>query len=294
MIRPSFDQVAAAALALLGATPAAPQDASTGDSVVLQAKGPDRVLFRTSTFTMGSDEGEIASALAACRLEPEGSSCREELFTHEYPPHPVYLDDFWLDRNEVTVAQYARCAAVGVCTAPPWSAGAQRFSFPDQPVTLVSWFDAVTFCGWVGGRLPTEAQWERAARGRAGRRYPWGSAWNPRLANHGRFAWDPIDSRDGFFEVAPTGSFASGRTPEGVYDLAGNVEEWVRDWYAQEYPEAAEVNPRGPDTGEARVVRGGSYRSGRPWLRGASRDRDRPASRRSDRGFRCAYAARPE
>ncbi len=275
------------------AAPLAPSPifAAGGETVVLRAKGPDRILFRTGTFSMGSDEGEIASTLLACRMEPEGGACKEDFFTHEYPPHPVYIDDFWLDRTEVSVERYARCVGAGVCVTPPWDAGGQRFSLPTQPVTLVSWMDATTYCSWAGGHLPTEAQWERAARGLAGRRYPWGQTWNPRILNHGRFAWDPLDGRDGFLEVAPIASYPSGRSPEGVDDLAGNVEEWVSDWYAQEYPQAALVNPKGPDTGETRVVRGGSYASGRPWVRGAARDHDRPSSRRADRGFRCAYNA---
>lgn len=274
-------------LALFGV----PRHASSGESVVLRAKGPDRILFRTGTAAMGSDEGEVATALAACRLEPEGALCKEELFTHEFPSHPVYLESFWLDRTEVTVERFARCVGAGVCLAPPWDAGGQRLSIPTQPVTLVTWFDASTYCGWVGGRLPTEAQWERAARGLAGRRYPWGNTWNPRISNHGRFAWDPYDGRDGFLEIAPVATYPAGRSPEGVDDLAGNVEEWVFDWYAQEYPEAAMVNPKGPDSGETRVIRGGSYSSARPWVRGAARDHDRPSVRRSNRGFRCANDA---
>jgi sulfatase modifying factor 1 len=283
--------LAVTSIALLG-LPARPAAAPTGgEAVVLRTKGPDRILFRSGTSTMGSDEGEIASTLAACRMEPEGAACKEELFVHEYPPHPVYLDAFWLDRTEVTVERYARCVAAGVCLRPPWDAGGQRFSIPTLPATLVTWFDASTYCAWVGGRLPTEAQWERAARGLAGRRYPWGNTWNPRVLNHGRLAWDPLDGRDGFLEVAPVATYPAGRTPEGIDDLAGNVEEWVSDWYEQEYPQAALVNPKGPDTGETRVVRGGGYASGRPWVRGAARDHDRPSNRRADRGFRCAYAA---
>lgn len=274
--------VIAAAAAALAAT----------DVVVLRTPGPERVLLRAGTFVMGSDEREIAGALAACRAEPAGEECREEFFAHELPPHPVWISDVWIDRTEVTVARWARCVAAGACPTLPWDAGASRFSAPSHPVTLVTWFDAAAFCAWAGGRLPTEAEWERAARGLGGRRHPWGDTYDPMILNHGRFAWDPHDGRDGFRELAPVGSFPSGRTPDGIDDLAGNVEEWVADWYAPEYPEAAEADPRGPDTGETRVVRGGSYVTGRPWTRAAARDHDRPTVRRSFRGFRCAYPAR--
>lgn len=275
--------VAAPALAALLAA------AGPSDVVVLRAPGPERVQVRAGTFVMGSEEREIAGALAACRAEPQGEECKEEFFAHEFPPHPVWLSDYWIDRTEVTVARWTRCVAAGTCTALPWDAGAARFSAPDRPVTLVTWFDATAFCAWAGGRLPTEAEWERAARGLRGRRYPWGEIYNPQILNHGRFALDPHDERDGWRELAPVASFVAGRTPDGISDMAGNVEEWVHDWYAPEYPEAAMANPRGPDTGETRVLRGGSYILGGAWMRGAARDHDRPTVRRSFRGFRCAY-----
>lgn len=272
---------------LLPASPAADEAPADQEIAVLRAPGPDAILIRSGTFMMGSNELEVADALAMCRVEPARDDCTEEDFGTEYAPHEVLLSSFWIDRTEVTVARYRQCVAAGRCATPPFAAGGARFDRPDFPVTLVTWNDARTFCAWAGGRLPTEAEWERAARGAALRRFPWGNVWNPNLLNHGRFGWDPLDGDDGFLELAPVGSFRDGRTPDGIDDLAGNVEEWIADWFAPEYPRTSSVNPRGPDIGDHRVVRGGSYVRARPWARGAARLKDLPGRRRSYRGFRC-------
>ena len=269
----------------LPAPPAAEARADSG-LAVLRTPGPDALLIRGGVFLMGSDEYAIAHALAVCRREPRRDDCSEEMFAVEYAPHEVLLDPFWIDRTEVTVARYQQCVATGRCATPP--GGSERPAPLDHPITMVSWSDAATFCAWAGGRLPTEAEWERAARGASGRAYPWGNVYNPFLSNHGRFGLYELDPADGFLEAAPVGSFPDGRTPEGVEDLAGNVQEWVADWFAPEYSKATAVNPRGPDVGEERVVRGGGYGSPRPFLRGASRWKAPPWARRSWMGFRCA------
>jgi formylglycine-generating enzyme required for sulfatase activity len=309
--------------------PAAPtrDTASTAEGVVvLQAPAAEQVLIRAGTFTMGSDGVEVATAVNLCHCERThhepgrdvcdlgNEECRDEWFAAETPAHQVYLSDYWIDRREVTVARFAACVATGVCSPPPFADGGERFDRPDYPVSLVKWDDARRFCAWTGGRLPTEAEWERASRGpnRAepgipprpagddeslpkGRRFPWGDVYNPTLSNHGIYpagldevSW--LDPRDGFLELAPVGSFLGGRTPDGIDDLAGNVQEWVSDWFA-EYPAADAANPKGPDAGEHRVVRGGSYIHGRFWLRGASRFGQPPGERRPWVGFRCARDA---
>ncbi len=264
--------------------------------VALWTPSPDAILVRAGTFTMGSADVEIAAAIQACKLEPSTARCAEipgsrytQPFLDESAPREVALDDFWIDRTEVPLGRYRRCVAAGRCDEPPYADGGDRFDRPDFPVVLVTWREAAAFCDWAGGRLPTEAEWERAARGRGGRRYPWGDVYNSALANHGRLGWDLLDGGDGALELAPVGSYPDGRTPDGIADLAGNVEEWVGDWYSPDYPETSEVNPRGPETGDSKVVRGGGYATARPWLRGAARGHDEPGARRSWRGFRCAY-----
>jgi formylglycine-generating enzyme required for sulfatase activity len=272
--------------------PSRPEKRAKADAglVTLRAPATDRVFVRGGAFVMGSEALDIVFAFGLCQSEPLGEECRAEGFENELVPHRVSVSSFLMDRREVTVARFRRCVEAGPCKAPPLAAGGKRFEVPDFPVTNVTWSDADTYCKWAGGRLPTEAEWERAARGTRGRRFPWGDVYNPFLLNGGRFSVQPFDERDGFAELAPVGSFPGGRTPEGIDDLAGNVEEWVGDYYAPSYPEGAEHDPKGPDTGDEKVLRGGSFKHGRAWQRGASRGHDLPASRHHWRGFRCVYA----
>jgi formylglycine-generating enzyme required for sulfatase activity len=275
--------------------PSQPVEEAPADQglLTLRAPAPEAILIRAGSFTMGADELEVAQALGLCRLEPRRDDCTEQEFAAEYPEHEVYLGDYWIDRSEVSVARYRQCVNAGRCVPPPFSSGGERFDQPDLPVTLVSWNDAGRFCAWAGGRLPTEAEWERAARGIAGRRYPWGMVYNPKLSNHGRFGLPDLDDGDGFLELAPIGAFPNGRTPDGIDDLAGNVEEWVSDWYAPEYGKASAVNPPGPELGDERVVRGGSYVRGRAHLRSTARDKDIPNRKLPWRGFRCVRDRSP-
>jgi formylglycine-generating enzyme required for sulfatase activity len=269
-----------------GETRRAPSD---GGVVTLRAPVEGRVLIRASSFNMGSDIPEIALAAASCAAEPAGAQCRADELEDEYGPHAVFLDDYWIDRLEVTVGDFGRCVAAGACAPRPLAASGKRFEQADLPATMVTWQDASQYCVFLGGRLPTEAEWERAARGTKGRRYPWGNVFSPYLANGGRLALDPFEDKDGFVELAPVGSFPLGKTPDGILDLAGNAEEWVQDWWSPQYPEEPQANPKGPESGEARVVRGGGYGHARAFLRGASREPASPGSRRPWRGFRCAY-----
>jgi formylglycine-generating enzyme required for sulfatase activity len=247
-----------------------------------------------STFQMGSDEGEVLSALADCVREPYGHRRSPTLFNNETPRHVVHLSSYWIDRFEVSVADYERCVTARRCEPRPSSEATQRFDRLDYPVSRVSWNDAVAYCSFRGARLPTEAEFERAARGATDRRYPWGNLFNAWASNHGRFGWDVTDAADGHAELAPIGSYPAGATPEGVYDLAGNVAEWVADRYAPTYESAEGHDPHGPGVGGSnlRVVRGGSYAQARFRQRGAARAFAEPGERRSTLGFRCARSAR--
>jgi len=267
------------------------ESALSGGLKVLRARGSAMIRVPATEFVMGSTSAEVIDATLLCEHEPLATSCDERSFADEAVAHRVHLSGFFLDRREVTVAEFDACVRVGRCKAPPFARGARRFKQPNFPVTLVTWDDAQAFCAFRGARLPTEAEFERAARGPAGRRFPWGQLPNARLANHGRLGIDLTDDTDGFGELAPVGSFNAGRTPDGFLDLAGNAAEWVLDRYATQYPDTEQLDPQGPDAAQAtsaRVVRGGSYESPMAWLRGAARSAYLPTERRPSLGFRCA------
>lgn len=225
------------------------------------------VLVRAGPFRMGSDP-ELA--LAECENLLSGAGCQRSGFEDQEPVHTVKLDDFLIDRYEVTNARYAECVDAGKCFAPSSTASSTRQSYygnaeyDDYPVILVSWFDAKRHCEWRGARLPTEAEWEKAARGTDGRLYPWGNALASNRANfcdrNCRYDWAHADYDDGYADTAPVGSYSMGISPYGVYDMAGNVWEWVSDWYDADYYSASpSENPTGPSSGQFRVARGGAW-----------------------------------
>ena len=176
---------------------------------------------------------------------------------NEIPAHDVSLDALWMDQLEVTNAMYGLCVSTGECT-PPQNFKSQRRpsyfdnpEFKDYPVIYVTWGQASAYCVWAGRRLPTEAEWERAGRGDDLRTFPWGEdKADGRLANFNMLAGD----------TSRVGSFPAGASSYGVLDMAGNVAEWVNDYYSHDYTNAMTLNPTGPDTSASlhRVVRGGS------------------------------------
>jgi formylglycine-generating enzyme required for sulfatase activity len=165
--------------------------------------------------------------------------------------HEVVLDSFLVDRFEVTIAQWNGYARTTGRTGSPGPG--------DHPIEGVTWFEADSYCGWAGLRLPTEAEWEKAARGSDGRRYPWGNEMERSLANTGSDASPPLaDDSDGYLYAAPVGSYPEGVSPYGAYDMAGNAWEWVSDWYgADHYSTSPALNPTGPASGYLKVLRGG-------------------------------------
>ncbi|MBN1260991.1 MAG: SUMF1/EgtB/PvdO family nonheme iron enzyme, partial [Anaerolineae bacterium] len=201
----------------------------------------------------------------------------------EQPVHTVVLDAFWFDRTEVTNAQYSQCVAAGVC-GPSGLAEAPEFNGGDYPVGSVSWEDATAYCIWVGARLPTEAEWEYAARGPQGWRYPWGNEWRAGVAN-----CDESVCKDGFKDTSPVDHFREGASWCGALGLYGNMMEWVGDWY-DVYSASRQENPTGPATGEYRVVRGSNFafKEDSP---SSKRHVDYPGIGMMVYGFRCAMAA---
>lgn len=197
---------------------------------------------------------------------------------NETPQHKIYLDAFSIDRYEVTNAEYGRCADAGVCAKPTSYAG---FDGPDQPAVGVSWDNADKYCRWAEKRLPTEAEWEKAARGPAGYTYPWGYVFDPARANSSR--------DDGKPKTAVVGSFPAGVSPYEAMDMAGNVWEWVADWYDPQYFKNSPArNPKGPDQGYYKIQKGGAWDGDEKSLRTSLRIKTIPGKAGSSDGFRCA------
>jgi formylglycine-generating enzyme required for sulfatase activity len=216
---------------------------------------PDRVVIPAGPAKLGSTKGE----------------------EDERPVRTLLVKAFAIDRTEVTRAAYAACVAARRCKAvPPAAAGAPDAGAADArlPVTGVSWTDAQAFCKFAGGRLPTEIEWEKAARGVDGREYPWGDALDCTRANWGSFDGEGPCAAQNPGRPTPVGSYPTGSTPEGVLDLGGNVWEWVADKY--------------DDDPTRRVVRGGSCCSYFVGPRAANRNAWAPEHRDGDLGFRCA------
>lgn len=247
----------------------------------------------TSVPTLGLGSTEVSPVDGMVLLYvPSGSflmgapDTDENATAFERPLREVTIDAFWIDRTEVTNGQYALCVAAGVCHQPISLKSATRanyYSDPayrDYPVIYVNWQEARTYCEWAGRRLPTEAEWEKAARGTDGRLFPWGDAQPSRTrANFARSRSD----------TTAVGSYPDSLSPYGAHDMAGNVWEWVSDWYlGAYYRQAPDVNPLGPSSGTARVLRGGAWISEIRDVRAAARYNYGPTKRENFIGFRCA------
>ena len=219
---------------------------------ITDGKGVEMVLVPEGEFTMGSDA-----------------------YSDEQPIHDVYLDTYYIDKYEVTNALYKACVDAGVCDQPIITTDYNNSQYAQHPVVYVTWNMAKEYCEWRGARLPTEAEWEKAARGTDGRTYPWGEEIDSSFANYGGNVGD----------TTSVGSYESGVSPYGAYDMAGNVWEWVADWY-DAYPGNTVSNDNYGTT--YRVLRGGSWYYDDSGVRSANRVRVNPASSSGYVGFRCS------
>ena len=265
-------------VAQVSATPAPPVVVEAGTVMLSISDGRPMVFIPAGSFWMGAGESDA------------------DADADERPQHEVQLDAYWLDQYEVTNEEYDLCVADGMCY-PPEALDINGFAYEfaraidDAPVVNVSWYSASDYCAWAGKRLPTEAEWEYAARGDDGRIYPWG---NDADAFHkawygGIFDVNDPSVQDDFSRPAPVGSFPEGVSPFGIFDLAGNVWEWVLDWYAADtYSQPGQENPTGPEDGSIRIVRGGSWTTPSLSLRATYREARMPSGVWIDVGFRCA------
>ena len=237
---------------------------------IVDSKGLSMVLVPAGKFTMGSETGD----------------------PNERPVHQVYLDTFYIDKFEVTNAHYRDCVLADACKAPLQNVSYLRLDYYDSsqfdnyPVIFVNWEMAQTYCKWRAARLPTEAEWEKAARGTDKRIYPWGADIDQSRANYNQFVGD----------TTAVGSYESGKSFYGVYDMSGNVWEWVADWFQDNYYVASgenAVNPQGPQSGQNKGLRGGSFFYRDYYARAANRGWSNPTDVGSGFGFRCAASVKP-
>ncbi|MFQ5942323.1 MAG: bifunctional serine/threonine-protein kinase/formylglycine-generating enzyme family protein [Anaerolineales bacterium] len=259
-----------------------PQSApAAGSTQISPVDGMRQVYVPEGEFNMGADASD-----------PDGSA-------DEKPVHTVMLDAFWMDQTEVTNRMYRMCVMAGACDFPSRAPQFDNPDLTDHPVVGVNWRDAEDYCEWAGRRLPTEAEWEKAARGSDGRTFPWGFS---AIAGHRlNFAdasldelWADASEDDGFMYSSPVGNYPAGASPYGALDMAGNVWEWVSDWFlSRYYLNSASENPAGPASSptNSHTVRGGSFLSNARNVRAVYRFGYSPDTSAADLGFRCAMDA---
>ncbi len=231
-------------------------------------------------MSVNPKDGAVTILVPAGKFLMGSADTDKDAKVNQKPRHTVYLDSYLIYRDLVTVAQYREfCKATGteMPEAPDWGWE------DDHPMVLVTWEDANAYAQWAGASLPTEAQWEKAARGTDGRTYPWGNNWENGRLHCSKATWG--DAR----KTAPVGSCASGASPYGVMDMAGNVSQWCADYYDSKYYQASPAkNPTGPKLAIGRVLRGGSWSSEAPeTFHTTRRTGSNPTIRFMGTGFRC-------
>jgi len=252
---------------------------------VIGKDGAPMALIPAGEFQMGTESFEVPQLLQwAKRWHPASDA---GFLDNETPCHTVYLDAFYIDKYEVTNALYRKFMdATSRKTPKFWDD--PRFNAPDHPVVGVSWHDAKAYAEWAGKRLPTEAEWEKAAQGGLiGKRFPWGdSEMDGTQCNFLDKNWLDENSDDGYKYTAPVGSFIP--NGYGLYDMAGNAAEWCADRYDEHYyAKSPKRNPAGTDSGVSRVIRGGGWFDLPYFVRSASRSNKNPLEMDSRIGFRC-------
>ena len=245
-------------------------------TITTQRDGGVMVFVPAGDFLMGTNNDDI-------ELFKDLFPLRDiSRFDNERPQRTVYVDAFYIDQFEVTNQQFKKFLSdTGYSPEryldyPPHNAN-------NLPAVVLEWSDAVAYANWVGKRLPTEAEWEKAARGTDGRIWPWGNEWDAtKLSGN-----DGTGLIDGYKLTAPIGQFPEGVSPFGAYDMAGNLWEWVADWYDPDYYDyATNTNPQGPETGDGHVLKGGGWAENLDFTRCANRFGGNPGSLII--GFRCA------
>ena len=257
--------------------------ALTETGAIRNLDGMEMVFVPAGEFTMGADSG----------------------WNDDYSPaHSVYLDDYWIDKYEVSNDQYRKCIEAGVCSNHIGFDNSKYFfeneKYGNYPLTVIFWEDAKKYCEWVGASLPSEAQWEKAARGTDEREYPWGENHDFQFPADAKAnfdfddCWrtpDEIEDKDGYCFTAPVDSYPQGASPYGAFNMVGNAQEWVNDFYSEDYYSVSpKTNPTGPETGSNHVLRGGSFLS--PYWSGDQILRRTYASGSSgiEDGFRCTIS----
>ena len=308
---PRQEQASATVAPVAAARPSEVRQPELAPTIVSK-DGAEMVLVPAGEFVMGTAPDDIARLL---RRHPKANGA---ILKDEIPKHRVFLEAFYIDKYEVTNARFQqfvqttgyrtqaeregggkiRTGAKTWAQVPdatwraPRGQGSSIAGLEAHPVVQVSWHDAKAYCTWAGKRLPTEAEWEKAARGTDGRLYPWSNELDGTRANfcdrHCPFEWKDASADDGYRSTAPVGSYEGGKSPYGAYDMAGNVWEWVADWYdAKYYQRSPARNPSGPTSGTQVVLRGGSWLYTASDFRTTERAGVPPERRNENIGLRC-------